>query len=277
MPNRSLNFEDNLNINDEWYEIMRTSESTGIKGTEVLFIDNDTGEVLHRDRNKTIIAGAQFTACKQFGLDKIVDLPDYNKELGIPNDSQTVPDNVPIVWGFCCGSAGCGIEASQVYPVKYNSRIKPTDLVPFRYEEIDKDLPYAQRSIYFGRKEIQEEGRVAYYYKAFDTIPQLHMKYADNTQIGSDLYNYDTDQKALTYVEARLKMTKTDFRDYFFQGEGIENARINQLSLLTGWYKTGTDGFKYYQDVLPMTQLNFTNEWLIDLTKSISIIYRLFY
>ena len=41
--------------------------------------------------------------------------------------------------------------------------------------------------------------------------------------------------------------------------------------------ETGADGFKYYKNPTPLTQLNFTNEWLVDLTKSITILYQIFY
>ena len=268
-----------LNLNDKIYTEEKhiiQYDNTGKPKNRILFIDDNTGEILREETNMVVIAGAQLSAMKHFGLDELVPFPNYNTELGITNISGA-PENEEIACLFCCGNNGCGMETSQVYPVKYNSRIHPNNLVPFRYERSDNDLPSAQRSIYFGRKEITELGRVAYYYKAFDSEPQLHIKYTDNTQIDSNVYNISTSQKAVTYVEMRLKITVSDFRDYYINTTGLENSRINQLSILTGWKKTAEDGFVYYQNVRPLTLLNFTNEWLMDLSKAISIVYQMYY
>ena len=79
-------------------------------------------------------------------------------------------------------------------------------------------------------------------------------------------------------VEIRFKITKSDLRDWFFATEGIENARINTMSLLTAWeYEDPLTGYKYYNNVRPLTQFNSSNEWLIDLSKSITIVYQIFY
>ena len=74
-----------------------------------------------------------------------------------------------------------------------------------------------------------------------------------------------------------LQVTKEDFRDYFSAVTGINDARINSISLLTAWYTTDASGYKWYQDIIPMTQLNIPNEPLIDLTKGIDITYHIYY
>ena len=253
---------------------------TGLpKSTRVLFIDDETGKVLREEHNRVVIAGAQFTACKHFDIAPAVTFPNYNTELGIQNMVQTPSKAVPeYTYLFCCGTSGCGIEASQVYPVTYHSRIHPNDLIPFRYEDNHNDLNDVQRKIYFGRKEFKDEGKVAYYYKAFDSQPQVYMNFLDGTMIDNSVYGMKTTQKATTMVQTRLKVTKSDFRDWFFAKDGIENARINTLSLLTAWpYTDPKTGYVYYNNVRPLTQLNFTNEWLIDLSKSITIIYQIMY
>ena len=48
-----------------------------------------------------------------------------------------------------------------------------------------------------------------------------------------------------------LQVTKEDFRDYFSAVTGINDARINSISLLTAWYTTDASGYKWYQDIIP--------------------------
>ena len=74
----------------------------------------------------------------------------------------------------------------------------------------------------------------------------------------------------------QLKITKEDCRDYFIATTGINDARINSISLLTAWKKT-IDGYDYYQDIRPLTELHFPNEPLIDMTKGLDIIYQIYY
>lgn len=272
----NLLLRDNIIASDK-HNILK--ESGLPKGTNIFFIDDETGKPYRIEHNRVTIAGAQFTACKHFGIDPIVDFPNYNTSLGISNmilaPSKAIPEYAVL---FCCGTSGCGIEGSQVYPVTYHNWIHPDSLIPFRYEDIGADLSAEQRKIYFGRKEVPEERKVAYYYKAFDSQPQIYMSFLDGTQIDSDVYTINTKQQATTMVQVRLKVTKSDFRDWFFSTEGIENARINTLSLLTAWpYTDPVTGYIYYNNVRPLTQLNFTNEWLIDLTKSITIVYQILY
>ena len=273
MSDKILNFKDTIDIEDK---IIISSDKGGPKGSRILFIDDETGKPYREEHNKQVIAGSQFTAMRQFGLKPAVKFPNYNQELGIdPTDMGL--DNNDITCLFCCGNGGCGNEADQVYPVKFASRIHPKDLVPFRYQQMDDDLTAAQREIYFGRKEIPEDNRIAYYFKAFDSIPQLHPKFIDGTQIGSDVYELATSMRATYYVEVKLKITRSDLRDFYLATDKLGNARINQISLLTAHVEEGTDGFKYYKNIQPLTQLNFTNEWLVDLNKSITILYQIFY
>ena len=156
--------QDDYTIQDN-HQIIRDSGLP--KETRIIFIDDETGKIIREEHNRVVIAGAQFTACKHFGISPAVDLPNYNTELGIQNMIMPPSKEVPeYAYLFCCGTSGCGIESSQVYPVTYHSRIHPNDLIPFRYEDIDKDLNPTQRKIYFGRKEFVDDNKVAYYYKA---------------------------------------------------------------------------------------------------------------
>lgn len=244
------------------------------KGTEIIFKDSDTGAILDILSNKVVISGAQFTACKHFNLDPIVHLPTYNESLNLDNIVSGTPYNIPKICLFACGNDGCGVDGSQVYPVDYTKRIHPDHLIPFRYQLNTIDLDASMRSKYYGRKVIGD--RIAYYFKAFESNPTLQMRYVDGTIIDSSLYDSTYQREAETFVECVLKITKEDFRDYFISTTGINTALINNISLLSAWY-TEQDGYKWYQDIIPITQLNISNEHLVDLTKGIDIVYHIFY
>ena len=266
------------------FDFDKTKESgsiikNGVNGakdwnTEVIFKDLD-GNVLLTTKNKVLIAGSQLVAQKVFDMAELVALPTYNTDLGLDNNATTSPTNATKVILFCCGTQGCGLENSQVKPVKYTGRISPTDdLIPFRYQLPQNDISDELRQKYFGRKTTQN--RVAYYFKGFETEPTMKARFVDGTVIDSTLYNVNNDNDAELFVEMSLRITKEDFRDYFKATTGINDAKINSLSLCTAWY-TEDNGFKYYQDIRPFTQLNIPNEPLIDLTKGIDITYHIYF
>ena len=264
------------------------------KGTRVIIKNADTGEVLWDGHNKTLIAGSQFIATNLWGIDPIVKLPNYNTELDIDNVEHSTGDPGFLISLFCVGISGCGSQNSQVYPVSYTNRIPPTSLVPFRYEK-GTDIPDEMKGTYFGRKvkpgETSQTDRYAYYYKAIDT-KQLHMEYVDGTDITSTVYTNPSTIKAITFVESALTISKSDCRDIFSSGDffpmladgtyptsalTLADARVNTLSLLSAWSMTQLDGIKIYNDVRPVTQINFSNVSLIDSSLAISILYRTYY
>ena len=87
---------------------------------------------------------------------------------------------------------------------------------------------------------------------------------------------YNEYKQNLINSRANLRITKDDFRDYFRATSSINDARINSISILTAWYISGA-GYKWYQDIIPLTQLNIPNEALIDLTKGIDITYHIYF
>ena len=242
------------------------------------FVDETTNEIIFQARNKVILPGAAFTARKHFVLDSDEITPSYNTVLNLDNTVQETPpsEEAEKVFLFSLGLDGGGREPSQIYPVNYGKWTDPKDLVPFRYQPITSDLGDELRDSYFGRKTYDAQKRVAYYFKAFDTDPVLHQQFVDGTPIDSNIYASEKEDEIETYVELILKITKEDCREFFNVTTGPTTARINCLQLLTGWAKT-IDGKKYYQDIRPLTKLHFPLESLIDVTKSIKIIYHLYY
>lgn len=266
--------------------------SGGPKRTRVVFRNHNTGEILGEYQNKVTITGSQMNACAMFGLEPIVNFPTYNSDMKLDNssDPEQEPKNHPLVCLFCVGDTGCGSLPKDVFVSKYTDRIKPgpanpmsaadfdtSMIMPFRYVDAGADLSDDLRKYYFGRKTFDRLGKIGYYFKSFDTEPQLHLRYADGTQITNDMYNTESNQEAECYIEMRLRITNLDFRDYFENVLGWDKARISSLSLCTAWYDEEIDGYRYYQDITPYTILFFSYQWLVDDTISIDIEYQIYY
>ena len=269
-------------------EIRERLKGNGQK-TKITITDHDTGEVLGEYTNKILITGSMFAGCKCFGLTSELDLSSYNDEMHFDKDqTKKVGDfSDSIVQLFCVGDDGCGATQKDVYVCNYTDRIAPlTDIdnvqpgciYPFRYQTINDDLPEQLRDYYFGRKTYTD--RIAYYFKKFDTVPELHVMYTDGTQVDDNMYNSNTDQVAECYIETRLRITRNDFRDFFADVIGWDNARISTLSLCYAWEYKETEGgkeYSYYQDIYPYTKLNFPVEWLVNLDKAIDFNYQVYY
>ena len=243
--------------------------------TKIIIKDHDTGMTLFTGRNKLILPGAEFLALSLFDLPATPITPTYNTKLNLENSVYvTTPQNTNKVYLFCVGTDGCGTENSQVFEEDYRKWIQPASMVPFQYRSKLKDLNASQRSIYFGRKKVGDFW--AYYFKKFDSNPQLIRQFVNGTAIDNTIYDYTGATAVETYVNMTMSVTKDDCRDYFIETTGINDARINTISLCTAWAKT-IGSYTYYQDIRPVTKLNFPNESLINLRKGIDINYQVFF
>lgn len=287
-------FIDNAEISD--YVIFNSDKkkaiqkrlSAGPVKTKIIITDNKGNTTEHE--NKVVISGAQFNACNAFGLDPLVAFPSYNKDMQLDNTLDEDPKNNPVVSLFCVADSGCGSTAKDVKVTSYIDRLMPppvnpsapeeftSDMImPFRYVDVNADIDSELRKYYFGRKTFSNLGKVGYYFKKFDSDPQLHIEYADGTEVTPEVYNIESDQSAECYVEMRLRITRLDLRDYFENALGWDKARISSLSLCTAWYDDTIDEYKWYQDIIPYTLLNFSARSLVDDTVAISIIYMIYY
>ena len=302
-----IELKDRLNLKDQL--ILNSKDLTESKGgvskTRIIISDHDTGEVLQDLTNRILVPGSQVNACKQFGISPAVVFPSYNKELQLENSLEPyptiLPRNEPITCLWCAGQSG--YANGQVLVPSNTDRIDPAhtvyttniekyiDIVPFRYCTPGEDLTNDQRQVYFGRKvtgDATENERIIYFFKAFDTVPQLHVRYLDGTEVTDNMYNIDSSQLVETYVEMRLTITRTDFREYFDQVIGWDNAYINTISLLTAWYDDSIPEnpedseenriyYKWYQDVIPFSKFNFENESFKNLNRSLDFNYQVYY
>lgn len=254
--------------------------SGGIKKTRIRIfeVDESTGEetLLTETSNKVVITGSAITGASMFNIGLPFVIPNYNTELELENSVDTEPENAQLITLFCVGDSGCGATDSDIFVPKYVDRIAPVDdIIPFRYVDASEDISESERSIYFGRKPM-DDGNIAYYFKTFDGTPQLFMRYADGTEMDANMYNVQTTQEAECFVKCELMVNRLDCRDYFKKVIGEDHARISTISLCSAWY-TEKDGFKWYQNILPFTKLNFAFERLVDSTKALKFEYSLFF
>lgn len=248
------------------------------RGVVSAYVQGTNIPLFEKRENKVIVDGSMYTAMKHFDMLPPVNLPTYNTALNLENNVPlTAREQMDtLVCLFCVGTSGCGPEPSQVYDVDYTKWIAPEDLVPIRYQLADNDLNDTERELYFGRKEIPAMNRIAYYFKAFDMDPQFKAVFIDGTPIDEHIYVSDNTIDVEVYVEMKMSITKRDCRDYFIAHSGINDAKINTISLCVAYPKE-YNGHTYYCSIRPLTRLNFSTESLIDQTKGIDIYYDLFY
>ena len=202
--------------------------------TVVEFRNPVTNELIFKGSNKVILPVAAFIARKLFKLPGTEITPSYNTALNLDNTVYATPepDNPHQTFLFCVGTDGCGRENSQVWEPDYGKWIMPEAVVPFRYQLLARDLTDSLRqNLYFGRKTLTSY--YAYYFKAFESDPVLVQQYVDGTPIDGTVYSSTNETEIETYVELRMKITKDDCRDYFYYTTGMNDARINTLTLLS--------------------------------------------
>ena len=199
---------------------------------------------------------------------------------------------------YCVGIDGCGIEASRVFKVHNTKWIAPYGyadyndgtggnntynhidncLIPFKYKTYDADLSTAYRKQYFGRS--LYNNTIAYYFKTFDELPKIIRRYADDS---TDLSNVDDVWKdkraseAEVVVQLKMSISATDCREYFGKSTGVNDSKINTISLCSAIPYLNSAGLLEYADIRPFTRFNFPNEALIDTSKGIDITYYLYY
>lgn len=253
--------------------------------THIIVRNPDTKEVLFEGSNKVVGAGGDMVARKLFDISldtNPIVIPTYNTELDIPDPGAEDPDATydftsakegdPKALLFAIGTDGCGTEGSQIFAVDYNSRIDPTAIIPFRYPMASADITEELQQNYGGRK--VDGDFVAYYFKRFTSGPVLHEQYLDGTPVEGNVY--ETDQEYEIYVETVLTITKDEAREYFIATTGIDQCRFNTFSMLY-CYPRMVGGQLYYMDIRPLTKFNMSNEYLIDVTKGVEIIYHMYF
>lgn len=277
--NKTMKFTDRQ-VNRDYSLIKKGHVKIYSKQTgNLLFEGLDSSNLRNEGDNKVIVPGSILAARKFFPqLVPSVITPSYNDALGLDSfQSLTTTEEInSSICLFAVGVDGCGEENSQVFDVDYTKWIDPTSLVPFKYQPATADLSADDRNVYFGRKTVTGSDRIAYYFKAFNSEPELKIQYVDGTSMDENLYTTDNNMGGEVYVEMKMSIEPSDCRDFPKETTGINSAKINTISLLTAYPKT-INGYTYYQSIRPMTKYNFPNEPLIDETKGLDIVYDLYF
>lgn len=273
-------FSDKTTFKDSARLLTYKDLSGGVKKTRirVFEVKEDGTEILKSElENKVVITGSAATGVSMFGCDYPFKIPNYNTELELENSVDTDPTNPQLITLFCVGDSGCGTIDTDIFVPRYVDRIAPVnDIIPFRYCDAEDDISASEREIYFGRKLYADTGKIAYFFKTFETDPVMYMRYADGTEMDASMYNILTTQEAECFVRTDLMVNRLDCRDWFDQVIGWDHARISTISLCSAWY-TEEGGFKWFQNILPFTKLNFSFERLVDSTKALKFEYSLFF
>ena len=179
---------------------------------------------------------------------------------------------------FCIGTSGCPAGSKIKNEVVNKNWIKPEDLVPFRYEPISDDLNSVFREIYFGRKTMNDRSRIAYYFKKFDSDPIISKVYDDGTPWTASVYEDSSLLKAFVKISLTASISEEDGRDWFDFTSGINDGKFNCIELCTAWTTVDqSDGYTYYNDIRPITRLNFTDKDLAEKDASWEINYDLIF
>jgi hypothetical protein len=247
--------------------------------TLVTIQDKRTGEVVFKGKNRTMISGSEFMAYHVFRLNNFnFTTPTYNTQIGLDHTvsgSQNDLGSNYVTQVFCVGTSGCNRESAIWYPVSNKKWIAPSELVPFQYVPSNKDLTALQRETYFGRKEMGNQ-YIAYYFKKFDSNPIYKKQYEDGTPWNASIFEDNSEANAQMSVTTTMTITKDDCRDFFINTTGINDGRFNCLSLCLAWTDV-YEGFTYYQDIRPLTRINFPNKFLNDLTSEWLVTYHIYF
>ena len=101
----------------------------------------------------------------------------------------------------------------------------------------------------------------------------------DSTDLSNvdDVWKDDRASEAEVVVQLKMSISVSDCREYFGRSTGINDSKINTISLCTAVPYLNSEGLLEYADIRPFTRFNFPNEALIDSSKGIDITYYLYY
>lgn len=241
------------------------------------------GTVLFEKTNTIVLGGSLFTLSKVFNAKPKNEVDTLNNIMDIANTGPSIQsDKDTYVCLFGVGTGGSGMSLSDVKDVKVYER-EIFDMVPFR--QTADELTSEEAAKYWFKKKVDIGGvtKTAYYLKKFENEPEVHVLWRDaegdedGSEVGPNVHETSAANAIPieTFVEATLKITKKDIREYFDDDGNIEITRINSIGLFTGVLGTLDDGTHDYKQVKLFSKLNIFNEPLA-LAKDLTISYRIY-
>lgn len=282
-----LKLTDNVNkIQDATSLTGGLNLSKGFK-TEVIAKD-EFGKELFRKSNILVAGGQRFVLEKVFNIDPNLSSNriTLNKIYSHENTETPITDLMPrrekAVCLFGIGIGGSELTmGSAVAP--HNRNFNLYNQIPFRVVPLANDLSSVVKSQYYFRRSLPNN-RVGYYLKRFATTPKINMlvngvnfvpnQSTDNTYVGT-ADQLIQNQAVEIYLEFNLFISELDIREYFTVNEGLQHARINEISLFTGYQEAGVD-WREYKDVECFSKLTFDNEPFTNPSKTVEVIYRIY-
>lgn len=248
-----------------------------------VIVHDELGNVLSDGTNEVLLQGSYFTLAKMFGLDIPFGFQTLNENLGV-NDTETStafsgPRREEVVMLFSTGIDGCSEIYGDIQTVKIYKN-GSNNLIPFRRVPVSKDLTLDEQSKYGIKKEVN--GFFEYYTKVFESNPVFKSIFSDTGEdLSSDICNQNIPpervEKIENYVLLKLKISKTELREYFAQvGEGLEKSRVNTISLCIGYTEYDENNKRMVKGIVPITMYNFNNEPLDNDAKELYIDYMVY-
>ena len=272
-------------------------------------VRNELGELLFRRHNVILLSGRRFTLEKIFNvtpdpssiltLDQILAerpnitsgvryQPKYDIEWTTNNGEG--PIRYQCVCLFGVGNGGAGLELGDVAnPTARECNLY--NIVPMRYvKDSTSDEEIKASNKYFMRMK-DEDGGIGFYLKKIENttikiIDGSGAKYEPKDSYNTSPYLSNETSYALTddvdaYVEMQLKIDTDDIREWFEENEKI--PYINELALYIGYQdpsipSNGEEDYWVddYYGVEAFSKLTFNNEALVEESKELNIVYRIY-
>lgn len=241
-----------------------------------IIAQNEFGEVLFdREDNETVLGGAITVLEKLWNIKSPLKVDSINNIMGInasitPSiaESSANENDYVCLWGIGLGGSGDTFgsrRAVHFYEREIGQNGHTDQMIPFRVVSEPFSSTDDNSSIYFLRNQ-RDDGYYEYYLKAFDKEPFIDVRWADGaegedgSEVESDVYNTQRDDKILVYVEMSLTIGRKDVQEYFEHLGQPEMARVNTIGLFTGRKVTMEDGRIEYTNVKLFSKLNFDND-----------------
>lgn len=242
------------------------------------------GEVVFSKENMVPLGGVQYVMERLFEVSGPITVGYLNSSSAMGYGSQTItPSPAGQVYPgghkvclFGVGIGGAASNSTSAYDVRYNET-NLSNPVPFKFTDT---LTGTDLGKYYGKKQMSAGGMTknAYYLKAFDSDPTIKhlwkdgVDYEDGTEVDSSVFSSTRTDGIQTFTEILMTITKDDLKEWFEANGNIEEMRINELALFSGYYNSIDMD---YERIMMFSKLNIPTEPL-SVSKDLNIIYRVF-